>query len=257
MEKIKIVNEESYNELVNYLNILTEATSLVYPLAFVYEDGKKYAVIRDGEEHPEGVNYFIAYEQDGKMMMNGAGYTKDAFDYWDDDYAYTLSTNAVIREKREYPSIEKLALIFDENHKNEKNENLAVFNYTQIDEENSTGCLQLYPIFHNMSGESYLYYIGRKLPSVVQLSLSTGLNKDSYYALSEEMYYKYKVTKSKKPVYLPFSRAHSPEEIDLMVRSLGFQSSIPQELVDIYQGNNPRAKTLKKVIDTYTQTTSY
>ena len=42
-----------------------------------------------------------------------------------------------------------------------------------------------------------------------------------------------------------------------MVRSLGFQSSIPQELVDIYQGNNPRAKTLKKVIDTYTQTTSY
>ena len=245
MDAYKTIKEESYESINSYLNQICKYSSLANPLAAIMLDNKKYLVTRSDNEDV----YTIAYEKDGDLRVCCTEDKDGVFSIVDDNDVYRY-------KKDEYICKRNINSNFQETFYGDKTEGeieKEYFVYEQVDPFNKRDLIMHYYVSDLCDPQLALPYINNRYPDLVTLNkYKLFLNRYKTYSLVDKAYVRL--------INLFNNFIYSGIKIDRdyllqMFSQYGFNRSVPDELIDIYKGDNEDIKSLHRVTNAYKKNT--
>ena len=251
MDEFKLVKEESFESIARYLNILYSITDMNNPLAFVTCDYKKYMITKvDDEQDLVNQKYVILYNDNNKIQVVGFFYGIDNYTLQIDDTVYRVANNGIVATENTKSKFKQQLLCTDTIETNP----IKNYMYGQMDSLNRRALYTRYLINNNQDYRYVLPYLSSKTPNDVTYVHGI-IPVHNSRVLVDDKYYKYVRFNNDTVVLLPFQEGITVSDLNDYYQSLGFNTSVPQEMIDLYSGNNKKVKTLKRVADIYRKNT--
>lgn len=249
--KIKRINEESYESIKGYLNIMLPLCPSLLDLCFIDYNGKRY-MLAIGEET-------IGIVENDNGMLNPYVYnlnTLDVINYSSEEYEYQIRIDSdikeVIRSNKLNKNIERLSYmpriedfprdILEYAQWNEKREATAEYKY-DVTSRNGLAPSIIYSRYHT--------------PDQVELKELKELlflynQKRSLYCISEKKDGYYRPLFNIGKLYIgTYPKLFSSEDIKEKINSLGFEKDIPSSLSTILTGENHELNSIREITSEY------
>ena len=252
MEKFKLVQEESFESIARYLNLIYQLTELENPLAFVDVDDKRFMITKIvNYDEPVDNGYVVVYDEDGRIRTAGLFYDSESFIANMGDVSYKVREELVLREYMINGFKEQLSCT-DTIEANPK----KTFNYHQVDPLNRRIIDMHYFIDGYGNPNIALPYLKNKNPKAIELTTQKHIIPTTrQYTLDNNTYYRYKRINDETIMLLELLKKYSAEEMMELIQSYGCNTRIPNDMIELYFGENKDVKTLRKVADTYRKNT--
>ena len=256
MEQFKLINDESYESLIKYIQKINPIYDFDYPLAFVTIDGKQYMVTKIGDVEgleDDANRYIIAYDEDNDIKLASYMDDEDAYGvvFGDKAYRVDLNDHAICVEDRNNYFKEMLSYApdFSENA-------FPAYNYIQIDPYNRRELYYDYRAENFENPEMVVPFLKARTPKLVELIVYRAFLKHTErYVCEGPKFYPYIRINDKILITIPYTRGKNYNDIAGITTSLGFNSYVPQEVIDVYSGNHKEVNKVKKIADIYKKNT--
>ncbi len=255
MEEFKVIKEESYESIAGYLNKICQYTNIIYPLAFVTYNGRKYMITEVEDNEKDGHSYAIVYDDGYELRLFGTFYEDESFALVDDSInkSYRIGNNNVITT---YDNNNRFEETFYSS-KTIQTRPQDYFYYSQLDPLNRREVHMTYIISEAHTPERAVPYIRHRNPDNIMINKAgLFLNHPKDYGCFNDRYYRYLRLNDDYVRALEFIKSYRSDEMRAYINSLGFNSYIPDELIELYMGTHNNAKVLRKVTDKYRENTN-
>lgn len=252
MENFKLIKEESYESIAGYLKYIYQLTELEHPLAFIDTDKRRYMVTKIlNLDEPVDNGFLITYEEDGEIRPVGLFYDDDSYSVNKLTSSYKVKDDMVVRENKYNLFKEQLSCIDTIESSPKKS-----FNYHQVDPLNRVVIDMHYIIDGYGDPNIALPYLKNKKPSAIEITTQKHIiPKTKDYVLSDDTYYRYKRLNNDAVLLLSILKKYPYEDMMNLIQSYGYNTTIPDDLIHLYNGQDEEAKTLKRVADVYRNNT--
>lgn len=248
MVNFKIIKEESFENLNQYLRLIYQLADGTNPFAFVNVDGKDY-MITNAEDN----DYAVVYKKGDNYKLVGTHLVDDDnFAVCDEETSCVIYPSGdILRESQLNGFRESLVL-----YKSIESEPKVTLNFSQVDPINRRDVYMHYRLEGYENPLVTLNYMHNRVPiEVVIDKYPLILEHEKRYAYCDRRYYRYLRVNDDIIRALPFLKNYSYEALMDYIQSMGFNTTIPKELVDVYKNENSEIKVLKKVTEEYKKNT--
>ena len=252
MEDFKLVKEDSYESLFNYLNLLYQIFDMEYPLAWVDIDDDKYLMTKVSNDDGVDNTYALAYSKDFLYGLYGVYYDDETFTFNDGRYGYRIEEDGVCVE--DLTNGFKQELVYSKTVETNPKD---IYTYIQADKFNGRRIDLNYIINGHENINMTLPYLGVRTADHITLETKKLLLKKlRRYALESDKYYRYLRLNNDAIVLIPRVDIYNIDEMKEYLRTLGFLTSVPKILTDLYSDNYKEANHIKRAIKTYKRNTN-
>ncbi len=247
--EMKRIKEESYESIVPYLDVLYPLMENLQDLYFVYDEGKKYVVAKEGD-------YYFIVEPNSHELESYVVKMEDEqiISYSSEEYAYEYmkeeKQSQVIRTRTIDGKVDDLLNVINAYGEH-------VIAYSQYSLNDRSTCVLTYDLKNNEPFENKIIYINGRKPTKVFFKNSHpfgpfSLNERLYYILNKDMDAYYRTRFHIKNYLIPNRfLTYDIEEVIGSIGLNGYSSKIPTDLINHFMGNDIETKKLRKVIDFY------
>ena len=252
MERFKLIKEESYESLHKYLEVLCSVTEIDYPLAFVDLDDRRYFVMKvDKYDKPVNNGYLIMYEENGEIIPRGTFYDGESFMLNTGDLAFKIVNDGVLLENEINLYKQQLLLM-----ETDEAEPKKYFCYHQLDPINGRDVTLNYLDQGHLNPTDILPYLSTKNPKCIDIAQrKLILEHTKRFVLEADRYYRYLRLNREGIMLLSTLRNYDVNSMNQWIESLGFNTTVPREMIELYRGENQEVKTMKRVTDIYKENT--
>ena len=251
MERFKYIKEESYESLQKYLEVICALTEIDHPLAFVDLDDNRYLIMKvDRYDRPVDDGYLIMYDNGEEIVPLGTFYKGNEFLLNTGDMAYKIGDNIALIENQK--TLYKQQLVCRETVGTIVKNN---FTYHQLDPLNKRD-VNIHYIFSN-NPDYVLPYLKNRIPDAVDIKTQVAFLQliKKYVLIQGEEYYRYARLNNDTIFALELLKHYSPKEMNELIQSMGFYTTIPDEMIQLFNGQHEQVKTMKRVTDIYRENT--
>ena len=248
MVNFKIIKEESFESLNQYLRLIYQVSEGNYPFAFVNMDGTDYLTTKVDED-----KYAIAYKKEDNYKLIGSCVKEDdSVVVCDQDFAYVLYPNGDLLKENQLNLFKESLVLYQSIESEPK----TTLNFSQIDPINKRDVYMHYRLEGYGDPTVALNYIGNRVPMEIVIDkYPFFIDFEKRYANCDGHFYRYLRVNDDIIRALPFLKNYSYESLMDYIQSMGFNTTIPKELVDVYKNENSEIKVLKKVTQEYKKNT--
>ena len=252
MSEFELIDKSKYESYAAYLDMMCEVSELTNPVGKVNCDGKQYLISRivdDIQYNKQG--YVLCHADEGELNLSGSFYEDKNFGCQTNNDLYMIGDNGTVVHQDLNHNFEQLLMLYETICSDPH----MMYSYIQTNNVTHRRLGMSYELPKRNDYDQALLFLNNRYPNEVTYMHSI-VPLARHMVNIENKFYKYIRLNNDMIMPIPFARPNNADELFDYYQSLGFDTSIPDNMIELYQGNNQCVKTLKKVTDIYRKNTN-